>query len=101
MLNTMLNKTQLEVSDHVTGKGEFGTVLKGLYCGTRVAIKKLELPENSTPSDKDDLQFDMEKEIELLSKLRHPNILKNQKKESPSTYDHLILCPSQRNDVMT
>lgn len=72
----MLNHSQLEISlNDIIGTGEFGTVFNGKYCGLNVAIKKLEMPENINQSAKEDLEFELSKEIETLEKMRHPNIV--------------------------
>ena len=49
------------------GTGIYGTVYKGKYFNTDVAIKKL----NETTSD----SFETYKEIYILSRLRHPNVM--------------------------
>lgn len=54
----------------ILGEGGFGTVYQGWWCGSAVAIKKLTA---SHPSH-DDVQAFMT-EMEIVSKLRHPNIV--------------------------
>ena len=71
----MLNKSQLDISQDIIGKGEFGTVFHGKYCGLNVAIKKLDLPENINSSQKEDYEFEMMKEVGILGDMRHPNIV--------------------------
>ena len=62
-----LNYDNLVLKEAI-GSGAFGAVLKGTYLGAEVAIKKIaEIQE-------DELIF-IEREINLLSALRHPNIV--------------------------
>jgi serine/threonine protein kinase len=52
----------------LVGSGSFGDVFKGRLWGTDVAVKKL---KKVTPRDLEDLQ----REISILSTLRHPNMI--------------------------
>jgi len=52
------------------GKGNFGEVYHGVWCGTEVAIKKLPV-HNLT----EQLLKDFQKEVALLKAMRHPNVL--------------------------
>ena len=53
------------LGDGYIGRGGFGTVSKGLYCGTPVAVKTI--LKNDTLA--------LKKEIKMLQGLRHPNIV--------------------------
>ncbi|KAL6076589.1 Constitutive triple response 4 [Balamuthia mandrillaris] len=53
------------------GQGGFGVVYKGTWRGTTVAIKKLLSEDMDDPSDYQEFI----KEIEIMSKLRHPNVV--------------------------
>lgn len=71
-----MNTSQLDISPaDVIGEGEFGTVFKAFYCGIRVAVKKLNIPENATQYQLEDFKYEMEREIDILKNLRHPNIV--------------------------
>lgn len=76
----------LEVGDNAVtfgarlGEGFFGTVYRGWLLGTPVAIKTLR-PENIA----DDQMEELRREIDILSDLRHPNVLRLMK---VSTLDH-------------
>lgn len=52
------------------GKGAFGTVFKGKLRGKEVAVKKLHVQD----LDEDALE-DFKAEVEIMSKLRHPNVV--------------------------
>lgn len=52
------------------GAGAFGTVYKGYYFGTTVAIKKIKIPNN----DMDLMRF-LKREVVILKSLRHPAIV--------------------------
>lgn len=60
----------LEILEKVGG-GAFGTVYKGKCWGSVVAVKQLNTSGAITP----ELKLALEKEVGVLSKLRHPNIL--------------------------
>eukprot|EP01103_Thecamoeba_quadrilineata_P012390 TRINITY_DN3189_c0_g1_i2.p1 TRINITY_DN3189_c0_g1~~TRINITY_DN3189_c0_g1_i2.p1 ORF type:complete len:432 (-),score=65.44 TRINITY_DN3189_c0_g1_i2:480-1775(-) len=53
------------------GRGSFGTVYKGEYLGTPVAIKQL----NQLDTIDFDLRKDFETEVSVMQSLRHPNII--------------------------
>lgn len=53
------------------GRGGFGEVLKGRWCGVNVAIKVI---RDKSPTDYDVLDFILE--IALLSRLNHPNVMR-------------------------
>lgn len=67
MLN-LENLTLLTGKENKLGEGSFGLVTKGLYCETPVAVKKL-------LSKKIKDQQELQKEIEHLRVLTHPNIV--------------------------
>lgn len=52
------------------GAGAFGTVYKGVYFGTPIAIKKIKIPSN----DADLMRF-LKREVVILKTLRHPHIV--------------------------
>eukprot|EP01088_Endostelium_zonatum_P006614 TRINITY_DN1874_c0_g1_i2.p1 TRINITY_DN1874_c0_g1~~TRINITY_DN1874_c0_g1_i2.p1 ORF type:complete len:247 (-),score=64.71 TRINITY_DN1874_c0_g1_i2:28-768(-) len=56
--------------DDAMAKGAFGSVYRGLYFGTPVAIKKLNYPMNDP-----DMQKYIAREMEVLVGVRHPNIV--------------------------
>jgi tRNA A-37 threonylcarbamoyl transferase component Bud32 len=62
---------QISIDDvglhEMIGEGSFGVVVRGVYCGKDVAVKKLK-PKKSQLDD-------FLKEAELLASLRHPNIV--------------------------
>lgn len=60
------DKVQVNVDD-VIGKGGFGEVLGGTYCGTRVAIK--------VAKEQKRLELPLLNELQLLRYVRHPNIV--------------------------
>lgn len=69
------NEWELHVRDMVVqdkiAQGMFGEVFKGKLWGTPVAIKKLYIDESKVG----EILQDLENEIEILSKLRHPNVV--------------------------
>mmetsp|Transcript_5315 Transcript_5315/g.8221 ORF Transcript_5315/g.8221 Transcript_5315/m.8221 type:complete len:1096 (+) Transcript_5315:131-3418(+) len=54
------------------GEGSFGIVWKGSWHGTTVAIKKLKFEKAAMPPD---VLEDFRKEVAILGRLRHPNVL--------------------------
>jgi len=68
-----INPTDLVLEEKILGKGASGTVKRGTWLGTTtVAVKVLnELPEFTNNEDIGEFY----KEIEMLSKMRHPNIV--------------------------
>lgn len=62
----LIKECNLQFSNKILGKGGFGIVRKGKYLGTDVAIKSLTIGKN--------LRL-IYKEIKLLDKIRHPNII--------------------------
>eukprot|EP01129_Flabellula_baltica_P011679 TRINITY_DN5164_c0_g1_i2.p1 TRINITY_DN5164_c0_g1~~TRINITY_DN5164_c0_g1_i2.p1 ORF type:complete len:521 (-),score=71.24 TRINITY_DN5164_c0_g1_i2:341-1903(-) len=69
MQTSFIPPDQLELGD-VIGKGYFGEVRRGIYCGSHVAVKYLYRNINNQ-----DEREKFDQEITLLSTLRHPNIL--------------------------
>lgn len=60
-----INLNRLEIDESsILGRGSFGIVARGKYCGTSVAVKKI-ITKNP----------DLLKEITMLINLRHPNIV--------------------------
>ena len=53
-------------SNKLIGKGGFGTVFEGVWCGKPVAIKRIPLSDLASN----------EREEEALKKLDHPNVIK-------------------------
>jgi len=68
MAQWKINFSDLEFGDR-RGKGNFGEVYKGTYLGTDVAIKRLFF------IDDDFMQKYIEREMEILTQLNHPNIV--------------------------
>ncbi|XP_001599847.1 pelle-like serine/threonine-protein kinase pik-1 [Nasonia vitripennis] len=61
--------------EHLLGKGGFGTVFKGIWKNTEVAIKKIE-PRGSDYDESYALQLEQSfREIKILNSLPHENIL--------------------------
>lgn len=62
--------------ENILGKGGFGTVYKGEWISTMVAIKKLEYLESRGGSSKDHLIHESSlNELRLLNSCRHDNVL--------------------------
>lgn len=62
--------------ENILGKGGFGTVYKGEWISTLVAIKKLEYVESRGGSSKDHLIHESSlNELRLLNSCRHDNVL--------------------------
>lgn len=57
----------------IIGKGTFGQVYQATIQGYSVAVKELFLPESQT--EQDEVLHDFEKEVKIISMLRHPNII--------------------------
>lgn len=65
-----ISSTDFQIEEEI-GKGNYGTVFKGSWLGSLVAIKKLPLSKKGKQT-----QLNMIKgEIEILSRLRHPNLI--------------------------
>lgn len=62
--------TDFQIGEEI-GKGNYGTVFKGSWLGSVVAIKKLPLGKKGKHAQLNLIK----KEIELLSRLRHPNLI--------------------------
>lgn len=65
-----IESSDIEIHQKIGG-GAFGTVYKGKCWGTPVAIKKL----NTSGSVSQELKLVLEKEVGILSRLRHPNVV--------------------------
>ncbi|CAD7940788.1 unnamed protein product [Amoebophrya sp. A120] len=72
-IQKMVNNDDLKYGYRL-GSGGFGTVYHGVYKGEEVAIKKINIDEFGNMSETQMLE--MEKEIEALSHLRHPRLVK-------------------------
>ena len=57
------------------GSGVYGEVTKYTYHGTPVAVKKIKAREGMGMSERYNLQLALEREMGLLTRLRHPNIV--------------------------
>ena len=58
----------------MVGRGAFGEVYKASYMGQQVAVKQI--MTNHVPSHMmQDIQFEFQKEVEVMQKLNHPNIV--------------------------
>ncbi|KAJ3008100.1 UNVERIFIED_CONTAM: hypothetical protein HDU68_003229, partial [Siphonaria sp. JEL0065] len=65
MAPDLIPPIELTIDDNPIGHGAFGVVFTGVYNGIPVAIKKV---RDGNPST-------IKKEVEILSRLRHPNII--------------------------
>ncbi|KAK7324256.1 hypothetical protein VNO77_27786 [Canavalia gladiata] len=73
-LQVIMNEDLEELK--VLGSGSFGTVYHGKWGGTDVAIKRLKKTFlHGRSSGKENLTEDFWREAEILSKLRHPNVM--------------------------
>lgn len=57
------------------GRGSFGNVFRALYCGTPVAVKELLTGKNEMAEVRRQAKAELEQEIGILNKFRHPNIV--------------------------
>ncbi|CBN80384.1 EsV-1-82 [Ectocarpus siliculosus virus 1] len=57
------------------GRGAFGNVMRGLYCGTPVAVKELLTGQGQMPDVRRQAKEELLKEIGTLMEFRHPNIV--------------------------
>merc|ERR1711874_30328 len=72
---TLIDYSDLELKTEV-GSGNFSTVLRGLYHGQVVAIKKLKrLSAFVSSKEHQKLLKEFKAEVELLSSLKHPNLV--------------------------
>lgn len=69
-LNLKIETGDVDLQE-VIGRGAFGVVYKGLWMGKLVAVKVL----NVTHGNDDKLLKAFQKEVDVLSKLHHPNIV--------------------------
>eukprot|EP01089_Gocevia_fonbrunei_P009359 TRINITY_DN2163_c0_g1_i6.p1 TRINITY_DN2163_c0_g1~~TRINITY_DN2163_c0_g1_i6.p1 ORF type:complete len:488 (+),score=108.41 TRINITY_DN2163_c0_g1_i6:436-1899(+) len=65
----------IEEGMKMIGAGGFGIVYKGRFRRTDVAVKMLEGWKHCGPKEKDDLLKDFRKEVDILARLRHQNIV--------------------------
>jgi serine/threonine protein kinase len=65
--------SELKLTDHVLGRGAYGEVRVGKWRNISVACKKLH--DFSSNSDLQDVLDGMKQEMDMLSKLRHPNLV--------------------------
>lgn len=63
------NLFQFKNDQNKIGEGSFGVVYKGIYCDTPVAVKNLKISVDENKEFEEFMQ-----EMNLLSRLRHPNI---------------------------
>lgn len=70
----------------VLGSGTFGTVYKGNWAGSEVAIKAISINKRSQKA----MLHIVDKEIEISSKLRHPNIIQFLAVARGKTTIHLV-----------
>ena len=66
-----IESSQLNITDEEVGKGAYGEVKVGLYCGGHVAVKQLHQVIISAYNRK---QFN--REMKLASRLRHPQLIR-------------------------
>ncbi|CAM9102956.1 unnamed protein product [Ectocarpus sp. 8 AP-2014] len=57
------------------GRGAFGNVMRGLYCGTPVAVKELLTGNDQMSEVRRQAKDELLKEIGILMEFRHPNIV--------------------------
>ncbi|PNH04148.1 putative serine/threonine-protein kinase [Tetrabaena socialis] len=64
--------------DVVLGKGAYGRVYEGEYCGQRVAVKLLlnQLVDATTEDDLERFMLSFAQELEVLGRCEHPNIVR-------------------------
>ena len=64
-------------TDDILGTGSYGVVYKAVYHGTQVAAKKLHgiFFEGVSPAEFKGILLSWQQELELMSSLRHPNIV--------------------------
>lgn len=71
--------SEVQITDNVIGRGAFGEVRIGVWRGIDVAVKRLHaLGNEKVTEESDDPSLNAEnlkREIDLLSKLRHPNLV--------------------------
>lgn len=70
-LTTKLDSDELTLYSPPVGEGSFGTIYRGDYRGTDVAVKVLKYQNAITP----DMINDFKSEIGIMEKLRHPCII--------------------------
>lgn len=75
LLTHELVPSQLVVSDTILGKGAFGEVRVARWRNIEVAYKRLHTTEPGDNNNGKDEEFDMLQEVQMLSKLRHPNLV--------------------------
>ncbi|KAF2073936.1 hypothetical protein CYY_004760 [Polysphondylium violaceum] len=68
---TMINYPDVKVEKEI-GKGHFSKVLRGMWKGKEVAIKKLNIGKDK---DKEEMMNEFKAEVELLGSLQHPNLV--------------------------
>lgn len=70
MLSTRLDWDEIKLDGDPIGDGAFGTVWKATWRGTEVAVKRLKLVHFDDLAEKEFIR-----EIELMNRMRHPNIV--------------------------
>lgn len=69
--NFIINKTEIEIGNKI-GEGGYGIVLKGKWLGQDVALKQYGKKHRRFKQQK---ILDFLKEVQLITNLRHPNIV--------------------------
>lgn len=74
----VFSANEIEMSDNVIGRGAFGEVRIAKWRSINVAAKFLHADddcESQSEESKNEISENLQKEIEILSQLRHPNLV--------------------------
>eukprot|EP01031_Cornospumella_fuschlensis_P029374 gene29374-35459_t len=73
MATVGIRADEIVVTDSILGKGAFGEVRVAQWRGMEVAYKVLHT--QNSPVDQQEVEENLKHEIEILSQLRHPNLV--------------------------